>query len=241
MPNQSHYTVGCDAHKHYSLFTVLDSRGRAEQQTRVDHQRGAIRGFLSRFPPGTPVALETVGNWYWIVDEIEEARCVPLLAHAAKAKSMMGHVHKTDKLDAGGLATLLHMGTLPAVWIPPGDLRDERELPRTRMAFSKVRTMLKNRIHSTLAKYALSLDTQSDIFTPKWRPQLSALLQQLPPETRRCVEQELELLELLQAHIQRLEARILQRVEITRTIQWVMSIPGPAEIPWPAARAGCPS
>jgi transposase len=171
----------------------------------------------------------------------EEAGCAPLLAHAAKAKLMMGHVHKTDKLDAGGLATLLHMGTLPAVWIPPGDLRDERELPRTRMAFSKVRTMLKNRIHSTLAKYALSLDTQSDIFTPKWRPQLSALLQQLPPETRRCVEQELELLELLQAHIQRLEARILQRVEITRTIQWVMSIPGPAEIPWPAARAGCPS
>jgi len=131
---------------------------------------------------------------------------------------------KTDKLDAGGLATLLHMGTLPAVWIPPGDLRDERELPRTRMAFSKVRTILKNRIHSTLAKYALSLDTESDIFTPKWRPQLSALLQQLPPETRRCVDQELELLELLQAHIQR-----------------IMSIPGPAEIPWPAARAGCPS
>ncbi len=226
----SDYTVGCDAHKRYSLFTVLDARGRTQQRTRVDHQRGAIRGFLSQFPPGTPVAVETVGNWDWIVDEIEEAGCAPLLAHAAKAKLMMGHVHKTDKLDAGGLATLLHMGTLPAVWIPPGDLRDERELPRTRMAFSKVRTMLKNRVHSTLAKYALSLDTESDIFTPKWRPQLSALLQQLPPETRRCVDQELELLELLQAHIQRLEARILQRVKLTPTLQRIMSIPGPAEI-----------
>src|SRR3970282_1740095 len=93
---------------------------------------------------------------------------------------MMGHVHKTDKLDAGSLATLLHLGTLPAVWIPPAELRDESELPRTRMAFSKVRTMLKNRIHSTLAKYALSLDTASDIFTPKWRPQLQQLLQHLP-------------------------------------------------------------
>ena len=140
---------------------------------------------------------------------------------------------KTDELDADGLATLLRMGTLPAVWIPPGDLRDERELPRTRMAFSKVRTMLKNRIHSTLAKYALSLDTQSDIFTPKWRPQLLALLRQLPSETRRCVEQELELLDLLQAHIHRLEERILERVEITPTLQRIMSIPGPAEIPWP--------
>jgi len=230
MSNHSHYKVGCDAHKHYSLFSVLDARGNLVQRTRVNHEPGAIRSFLSRFPPGTPVALETVGNWYWIVDEIEEAGCLPLLAHAAKAKSMMGHVHKTDKLDAAGLATLLHLGTLPAVWIPPGDLRDERELPRTRMAFSKVRTMLKNRIHSTLAKYALSLDTDSDIFIAKWRPQLLQLLQHLPAETHRCVAQELELLDLLQAHIHQLEERILERVELTPAIQLLMSIPGPAEI-----------
>ena len=230
MSNHSHYKVGCDAHKHYSLFSVLDARGNPIQRTRVNHEPGAIRAFLAQFPPGTPVALETVGNWYWIVDEIEQAQCLPLLAHAARAKSMMGHVHKTDKLDAAGLATLLHLGTLPAVWIPPGDLRDERELPRTRMAFSKVRTMLKNRIHSTLAKYALSLDTDSDIFTAKWRPQLLQLLAHLPAETHRCVAQELELLDLLQIHIHQLEERILERVKITPTIQLLMSIPGPAEI-----------
>jgi transposase len=230
MSNHPHYKVGCDAHKHYSLFSVLDDHGHLIQRTRVNHEPGAIRAFLSQFPPGTPVALETVGNWYWIVDEIEDAGCLPLLAHAARAKSMMGHVHKSDKLDAAGLATLLHLGTLPAVWIPPGDLRDERELPRTRMAFSKVRTMLKNRIHSTLAKYALSLDTDSDIFSPKWRPQLLQVLEHLPAETHRCVAQELELLDLLQTHIQRLEERILQRVEITPAIQLLMSIPGPAEI-----------
>jgi len=199
-------------------------------RVRVNHERGAIQGFLSQFPSGMPVALETVGNWYWIVDEIEAAGCVPMLAHAAKAKVMMGLVHKTDKLDAEGLGTLLHNGTLPTVWIPPGDLRDERELPRTRMAFSKVRTMLKNRMHSTMAKYALSLDTQSDIYAAKWRPQLAELLRRFPDETRRCMDQELELLDLVQAHIDRLEARILERVRITPTIQLVMSLPGPAEI-----------
>jgi hypothetical protein len=31
---------------------------------------------------GSPVALETVGNWYWIVDEIERAGCIPKLVHA---------------------------------------------------------------------------------------------------------------------------------------------------------------
>ncbi len=230
MLKHSDYTVGCDAHKHYSLFAILDSQGKPLEQTRVNHSRGAIQAFLSELPPGTPVALETVGNWYWIVDEIEAAECVPLLAHAAKAKSMMGHVHKTDKLDADGLATLLHNGTLPTVWIPPGEIRDERELPRTRMFFTRWRAATKNRIHSTLAKYALSLRTGSDIFAPKWRPPLLELLRQLPPETQRCMAQELEMLRLVQAEIDALEERILQRVELTRTIQLVMSIPGPAKI-----------
>jgi len=55
----------------------------------------------------------------WIIDEIEEAGCIPKMAHAAKAKVMMGNVDKTDKLDAKGLATLERLGTLPVVWLPP--------------------------------------------------------------------------------------------------------------------------
>jgi hypothetical protein len=98
--DHSDYTVGCDAYKHFSLFCVLDGRGDEVGRTRVGHVPGAIRAFLAQFPQGTPVALEPVGNWYWIADEIEAAGCIPLLAHAAKAKIMMGNVHKTDKLDA---------------------------------------------------------------------------------------------------------------------------------------------
>ncbi len=82
-------TVGCDAHKHFSIFAVLDDAGSLIQQRRVGHSPGTISAFLSQFPEGTPVALETIGNWYWIVDEIEAAACIPLLAHAAKAKVMM--------------------------------------------------------------------------------------------------------------------------------------------------------
>ena len=226
----SDYTIGCDAHKHFSLFAVLGGNGDPVQQTRVGHVPGAIGAFLSQFPEGTPVALETVGNWYWIVDEIEQAGCIPLLAHAAKAKVMMGNVHKTDKLDAQGLATLLYLGKLPSVWIPPAQLRDERELPRTRMTFAKHRTMVKNRIRSTLAKYALSLDTASDIFAPKWRPELEATLQQLPDETGRCVLQQLQILDALTDHIKQLEDRILDRIQTTPTIQLVQTVPGPAKV-----------
>lgn len=68
------YTIGCDAHKHFSLFAVLDEKGDLLQRTRVGHLPGAIAAFLSQFPEGTPVALETVGNWYWIVNAAKQRR-----------------------------------------------------------------------------------------------------------------------------------------------------------------------
>ncbi len=176
-----------------SLFSVRRSRsGWATPPSRPGStiEPGAIQAFLESLPEGTPVALETVGNWYWIADEIEAAGCLPLLTHAAKAKVMMGNVNKTDKLDAKGLAKLLHLDSLPTVWLPPGEIRDERELHRTRMALSKLRTALKNRIHATLAKYGITSTEHSDIFVGTGRAWLQATLSRLPPETGRCVAQE---------------------------------------------------
>jgi transposase len=222
----SHYRVGCDAHKYYSIFAVLDDHGRLKEEHRVNHTPGAIQEYLSAFPEGTPVALESVGNWYWIVDEIESSGCVPKMAHALFAKKMMAHIHKTDKLDARGLATLEHLGSLPTVWIAPSETRDARELPRTRMAFSKMRTALKNRMHSTLAKYALSLEGASDIFALKWRSPLLELIDTLPQETARCMHQELKLLGQVQDHINRLEARIKEQIKINQSMQLVQSLPG---------------
>lgn len=90
--------------------------------------------------------------------------------------------------------------------------------------------MLKNRMHSTLARYALSLDTQTDIFARKWRPQLLDLLQRLPAQTERCMHQELELLDHVQIHINQVEARIREQVKLSPSMQLIQSVPGPAEI-----------
>ena len=224
----SHYRVGCDAHRRYSQFAVLDQDGQLRQQTRVDHEPGAIQGFLESLPEGTPVALETVGNWYWIVDEIEEASCLPRMAHAYKAKVMMGNIDKTDKLDAQGLGILLHNGTLPTVWLPPREIRDQRELPRTRMAFSHLRTVIKNRIHATLAKYGLTPPTS--LFSKNGRTWLQEALEELPPETRHCVQQELNLLDQVQEQIDSFEARIRQQIRTTPTLQLLTTLPGVGDI-----------
>jgi transposase len=107
--------IGCDAHKRYSMFAGINDAGQCTGSTRVEHITELYRSFLRGLPEGTPIAVETVGNWYWMIDEMERAGHRPILVHAAKAKLLMGQINKTDKLDAKGLAVLLHNGTLPSV------------------------------------------------------------------------------------------------------------------------------
>ncbi len=143
---------------------------------------------------------------------------------------MMGNVNKTDKLDAKGLAKLLHLESLPNVWLPPGEIRDERELHRTRMALSKLRTALKNRIHATLAKYGISTAHHSDIFAGSGQIWLQSILSRLPPETGRCVAQEIEALDGQQLQIAQLEQRIRKRIALTPSIQPLKTLPGVGDI-----------
>jgi transposase len=143
---------------------------------------------------------------------------------------MMGHVNKTDKLDANGLATLLRIGSLPTVWLPPAVLRDQRELPRTRMAFCTVRTSLKNRIHSLLAKYALSPEDGSQLFSQRGRAWLDGALSRLPPETARCLSQHLQILDFLCLQVAALEARIHEQIALTPSMQLLKTLPGVADI-----------
>jgi len=180
--------IAFDCHKRYTWAVVEDQRGLVKREGKIPHVRGALREFLRGCVPGSPVAVETVGNWYWIVDEIEEAGCQPRLVHAGKAKLMLGMVNKTDKLDARGLNKLLRTGTLPVVWIPPGELRDKRELTRTRMVLVRQRTQLKQRVHATLAKYGLCVSEVSDLFGVKGREFLEDRLTRLPPQTRYVTE-----------------------------------------------------
>ncbi|MFQ6105343.1 MAG: hypothetical protein ACE5OP_13800 [Candidatus Glassbacteria bacterium] len=61
--------IAFDSHKHYTLISVERPTGGLVCERGIDHERGAIRKFLQAFDLGSPVAVETIGNWYWIVDE----------------------------------------------------------------------------------------------------------------------------------------------------------------------------
>jgi len=220
--------IALDAHKRYSQVCVQSKNGKLLCEKRINHHRGQIAGFLGRWTPGSSVAVETIGNWYWIVDEIEASDMQPRLVHAHKAKLMLGCVNKTDKLDARGMNKLQLAGTLPTVWIPPSEIRDHRELPRTRMVFANLRTRLKNRIHSVFDKYGLHNDFYgiSDIFGSKGREQMVLTIRKLPSETRytlRCLLRELAMVE---SQVQRIEKRMNKVFSKTEPIHRLMTLPG---------------
>lgn len=220
--------IAFDSHKHYTFARVEGKNGENPKEFRIEHKRGNITEFLSRQQPGSSVAVETIGNWYWIIDEIEQAGMEPHLVHARKAKMMFGCINKTDKLDAKGLNTLQRTGTLPTVWIPPGDVRDKRELPRTRMVFSGQRTRLKNRIHSVLDKYGLQdqFEDISDIFGTKGMKVICSVLGQLPSHTHYTTGLLLEHLAQTEQKIKAIETEMYKLFDETDQHRLLKTMPG---------------
>jgi transposase len=222
--------IAFDSHKRYTWVEHEQVASGALRQYRVNHASGAICSVLSRCAAGTVVAIEATANWYWIIDEIERAGCVPRLVHPRKAKLMLGQINKTDKLDARGMNRLQRSGTLPTVWIPPGALRELRELTRTRLVLGRQRTRWKNRITATLAKWGLSASEHSDPYGKRARAELEQRLEQLPEQTRWVTRQMLMQLDGLNAQIREFEKRIEGLVKVTPEMQRLKTLPGVADI-----------
>lgn len=63
----------------------MDKTGQTRMSVGVENNSFLFGRFLRELPPESPIALESVGQRYWIVDEMEKARYVPRLAYAGKA------------------------------------------------------------------------------------------------------------------------------------------------------------
>jgi transposase len=222
--------IALDVHKKYTWARVENAKGERLYECRLAHAHGTIKNFVKRWSPGSAVAVETVGNWYWVVDEIEAGGGKPQLVNARLAKVMMGNVNKSDKLDAKGMNHLQRNGTLPRVWIAPCAVRDARELPRTRMVFSRQRTQLKNRVHATLSKYGYEVQGVSDGFGKRGRKIMSALLKKLPIHTQQAFERVLDQLDHVQENLKGIEEHMQEAFAPSAQTGWLKTLPGVGDI-----------
>ena len=206
------------------MFVAVNEKGQAGEALRVAHDRELYREFLARLPKHSTIALEASGSYSWLVDEMERCGHRPKLCNPIEAKRRMALTKKTDKLDARGLAILLRNGTLPEVWIPPSELRDQRELLRLRIFLVHLRTRVKNRIPGTLARYNVQI-AGADLFGVAAQLELRSRLPELPEHSREAIEQELATSEFLETQIGSAERRLEAIMKVSVEADLLKTLP----------------
>ena len=176
--------IGMDVHVRNSFFCVTDSDGRLLGHRRIGNTMLEIAQFLGGLEGGhqsARVVLESTTNSraiHRLMLEYGKQAGVEVQADvldARKLRVIAESVSKCDKLDAAVLNELARSNLkLPACYVPDDDMFALREHLRARSDLVKMRTMLKNRIHSILHRRGI-LNPLTDLFTKAGRQWLSEI------------------------------------------------------------------
>ena len=219
--------IGIDYHKRYSVYHVLDPKGKDLAKGRIDHTAPDAFIELVRRYQRPRVVFEATMNWHWLLEVLEKA--LPsadiVLANPHKTRVIAEAQVKTDKVDARILANLLRVDMLCTVHIPCQANRERKEVLRQRCFFVKQRTMLRNRIHRLLgAQHGLELPLVSDLFGAagwKWMESLK-----LPAPSGLMLKQQLEMMRHLSLRIKEDEVALAELMSTASDLANVASIPG---------------
>jgi transposase len=143
----------------------------------------------------------------------------PQLSHPKQTKAIAAARLKNDRVDA---ERLLHL--LPAVWIPPGDLRESRELIRHRVSLVWMRARVKNQLQALLARRNLCPTSGRSWLTVRGRQELQLLA--LGPIPSRVRADGLTLLRLFDQQIREMDQELMRRWGEDARVQRLLTIPG---------------
>lgn len=205
--------VGVDLHKKYSYVTRMSHEGEILAQERVNHNPKELKAFIESLDKDDKIAVEATGNWCYFYELLEEKAPNISLAHLLKTRVIAEARVKTDKIDSTILAHLLRADLLPEAYIPNRETRDLRELLRYRASLVKLRTKLKNKIHSILSKNGISLP-----FSDPLGKRSTRFLQEieLRPCYRKALDGYLTMAEQLKILLQDISDEINQRAELSK-------------------------
>ena len=215
--------IGVDLHKKYSYVTRMTDDGEVNTQERVEHEPESLAKFVKSLNRNDNVAVEATGNWYYFYELLESKTPNISLAHPLKTRIIAEARVKTDKIDSRILAHLLRANLLPEAYIPSRETRDLRELLRYRASLVKLRTQLKNKIHSILSKNG-TLCPFSDLFGKSGLEFLQKI--ELRPCYRQAVDGYLRVARQLDTLLQEVSNEMGKETEVNKQAQLLMSIPG---------------
>ena len=214
--------VGIDVHRKRSQVAVIDAGGEVLANRNVPNGVETILGVIGGLPPATPAAFEAAFGWGWLLELLEDYGFDPHLVHPLQCKAIASARLKNDKVYAAILAQLLRADLLPEAWIAPPAVRQLRALLRHRAQLVRLRTLLRNRIHAVLADHGH--DRPAGCWTGPGRAWLAAL--ELPAVSREVIEDDLALIDALQAPVDRLDWEVHQQARSDPRVKVLTQLPG---------------
>lgn len=151
--------VGMDVHKNYIQIAVLNENGKVLNSSRVENDIGKISEFFDCLDhrKRTKIVIESSGMWYNIYEYLSNRHLDVRLSNPVNTRAIASAKIKTDKLDAVKLADLLRGGYIAECYIPTRRTMELRDLVRHRAALVRMRTRLRNKIHSIRLMQGMSI------------------------------------------------------------------------------------
>jgi len=160
--------VGIDLGDKNSVARVAVNRGKSERVGFVNDRRGRGRLFdelrrrAERVEEAQIVMAYEASSCGFILSDEAEGRGMRcwVLAPTKMEKSVEQRKHKNDDRDADDVveklrAHVLAGNRLPTVWVPDRQMRDDRELVRSRMELVEKQTRLKTQIQMLVKRHGL--------------------------------------------------------------------------------------
>lgn len=215
--------IGLDVHKKYAFATIMNESGEILNQSKIPQEPSTLLKFIKSFAPPVSIALEATSNWAFIYDLIQPHVNEIKLAHPSKTRLIAESKIKTDKIDSTTLAHLLRTDLLPTSYVAPKHIREIRDILRHRTFLVRLRTRIKNRIHSLLFRLGIA-HPFSDLFGKRGLSYLKTL--ELPYPYRQSLDHYLNVLENLNLQIKEVSLEILRISVNSQQATLLTSIPG---------------
>src|SRR5688572_4398465 len=186
--------IGMDIHRTFAEVVFWEG-GRLRWYGRVDMTRAGLEGFGRGLTKNDEVVLEATGNAMAVVRVLRPYVARVIVANPLQVKAI-AHAHvKTDKIDAGVLASLHAAGFLPEVWLPEAETERLRRLVARRDQVVRHRTRVKNETHAILAAHLVPPCPHAELFNGPGRAWLAR--QVLPDDERAAIARHLRALDRL--------------------------------------------
>lgn len=215
--------IGMDIHRTFAEVVFWEA-GRLRLGGRIDMTRSGLEGFGRSLSKEDEVVVEATGNAMAVVRVLSPYVARVIVANPLQVKAI-AHAHvKTDKIDAGVLASLRAAGFLPEVWLPDADTELRRRLVARRNQVVRHRTRIKNEVHSILQAHLIPPCPHADLFGRLGRSWLGR--QELPVDERAAIERHLRELDRLGEDLELLDREIAERVIDDPSVKRLLTITG---------------